>query len=92
MTSSPLGRRRARRAVPDLLRENAVFRSYWGAHTVSLFGDQISMLALPLVAVLALDADAAQMDYLTAMALAPNLLLALTAAPGSTGAGSDAGR
>ncbi len=50
------------------------------------------MLALPLVAVLALDADAAQMDYLTAMALAPNLLLALTAAPGSTGAGSDAGR
>ncbi len=35
------------------------------------------MLALPLVAVLALDADAAQMGYLTAMALAPNLLLAL---------------
>ena len=77
MTSSPLGRRRARRAVPDLLRDNAVFRSYWGAHTVSLFGDQISMLALPLVAVLALDADAAQMGYLSAMALAPNLLLAL---------------
>ena len=77
MTLAPLGRRRARRAVPDLLRENAVFRSYWGAHTVSLFGDQISMLALPLVAVLSLDADAAQMGYLTAMALAPNLLLSL---------------
>jgi MFS family permease len=77
VTSSPLGGRRARRAVPDLLRKNVVFRSYWGAHTVSLFGDQISALALPLVAVLALDADAAQMGYLTAMALAPNLLLAL---------------
>ncbi len=77
MTSPPVERRRARRAVPGLLRENAVFRSYWGAHTVSLFGDQISMLALPLAAVLVLDADAAQMGYLTAMALAPNLLLAL---------------
>ena len=39
--------------VPRLLRESTVFRRYWGAHTVSLFGDQVSMLALPLVAVLA---------------------------------------
>jgi MFS family permease len=69
----------AGRAVPDLLRENRVFRMYWGAHTVSLFGDQVSFLALPLVAVLALDADAVQMGYLTAIALAPNLLLALHA-------------
>ena len=69
----------ARRAVPDLLRENRVFRTYWGAHTVSLFGDQVSFLALPLVAVLVLDADAAQMGYLTAVALAPYLLLALHA-------------
>ncbi len=64
----------ARGPVPWLLRESGVFRHYWGAHTVSLFGDQISLLALPLVAVLALDASATQMGYLTAAALAPNLL------------------
>jgi MFS family permease len=79
MTSTPCARRGVRPAVPRLLRENVVFRSYWGAHTVSLLGDQISTLALPLVAVLALDADAVQMGYLTALALAPNLLLALHA-------------
>jgi len=64
---------------PALLRESTTFRRYWGAHTVSMFGDQISMLALPLVAVLTLDASAAQMGYLTALALAPNLLLSLHA-------------
>ena len=79
MTPAPFGAGRVRRAVPRLLREGEVFRSYWGAHTISLFGDQVSLLALPLVAVLALDADAAQMGYLTAFALAPNLLLALHA-------------
>ena len=67
------------RSIPRLLRESAVFRSYWGAHTVSLFGDQISLLAIPLVAVLTLDASAAEMGYLTAVALAPNLLFALHA-------------
>jgi MFS family permease len=79
MTSASVAGGRMRRAVPRLLRENRTFTSYWGAHTVSLFGDQVSLLALPLVAVLALDADAAQMGYLTALALAPNLLLALHA-------------
>jgi len=68
-----------RLSVPHLLRANATFRSYWGAHTVSLFGDQISLLAIPLVAVLTLDASAADMGYLTAVALAPNLLFALHA-------------
>jgi MFS family permease len=70
---------RADRVVPRLLRESVVFRRYWSAHTVSLLGDQVSLLALPLVAVLVLDADAAQMGYLTAFALAPNLLFALHA-------------
>jgi MFS family permease len=71
--------RRARLSMPRLLRGSAVFRSYWGAHTVSLFGDQVSLLAIPLVAVLTLDASAADMGYLTAVALAPNLLFALHA-------------
>ena len=69
---------RSRLHVPELLRE-VVFRRYWSAHTVSLLGDQITLLALPLVAVLALDASAAQMGYLTATALLPNLLFALHA-------------
>lgn len=79
MSTASFAAKRVSGAVPSLLRENRVFRSYWGAHTVSLFGDQVSLLALPLVAVLALDAGAAQMGYLTAIALAPNLLLALHA-------------
>src|SRR6185312_8143218 len=72
-------RPRRRLSVPHLLRGNATFRSYWGAHTVSLFGDQITLLAIPLVAVLSLDASAREMGYLTAVALAPNLLFALHA-------------
>jgi len=63
--------------TPALLRENAPFRRFWAGETISLFGDQVSLIAFPLVAVLALHAHAAQMGYLTAAALAPNLLFAL---------------
>src|SRR3954468_18817208 len=45
--------RRAVMRVPPLLRENAGFRRFWCSQTVSLAGDHVSMLALPLVAVLA---------------------------------------
>jgi len=68
-----------RRLVPALLRENVAFRRFWSGQTISLFGDQISLLALPLVAVLVLHADAAEMGYLTAVGLAPNLLFSLHA-------------
>ncbi|MDG4788573.1 MFS transporter [Micromonospora sp. WMMD1102] len=67
---------RQRRGVPALLRQ-AQFRRYWSAQTVSLFGDQISALALPLLAVLGTDAGPAEMGYLTAAALLPNLLFSL---------------
>ena len=63
---------------PRLLRE-AAFRRYWSAQTVSLFGDQVSSLAVPLVAVLSTGAGAAQMGYLTAAGLVPNLLFSLPA-------------
>ncbi|WBB71000.1 MFS transporter [Micromonospora sp. WMMD812] len=56
-----------------------MFRRYWSAQTVSYFGDEISTLALPLLAVLITDAGPAQMGYLTAAALAPNLLFSLVA-------------
>ena len=51
-------------------RENATFRRFWAAQTISLFGDQVTLLALPLSAVLVLDAGPAEMGYLTAAGLA----------------------
>jgi MFS family permease len=65
--------------IPPLLHENAVFRRFWLGQTISLFGDQVSLIAVPLVAVLVLDANAAQMGYLIAAELIPNLLFALHA-------------
>src|SRR5919197_3776100 len=67
------------RLLSPLLRENRDFRRVWGGHTVSLFGDQITLIALPLAAVLVLHAHAAQMGYLMAAELAPNLLFSLHA-------------
>jgi MFS family permease len=55
------------------------FRKFWLGQTISLFGDQITYIALPLTAVLVLDADAAQMGYLGAAALLPHLFFALPA-------------
>jgi MFS family permease len=55
------------------------FRWLWLGQSVSLVGDQITLIALPLVGVLALDASPAQMGYLAAAGLAPNLLFALHA-------------
>lgn len=61
-----------------LLRERD-FRNFWLGETISLLGDQISLIALPLAAVLVLDAGPADMGYLTAAGLAPHLLLSLPA-------------
>jgi MFS family permease len=65
--------------TPVLLRAHPGFRRFWAGQTVSLIGDQITLIALPLVAVLSLDASAAEMGYLTAAALAPALLFSLHA-------------
>jgi MFS family permease len=74
--TSALPRRRLRRPAVLGLRE---FRRFWIGETVSLFGDQVTLIALPLVGVLALHASAAQMGFLGAAALAPNLLFSLHA-------------
>jgi MFS family permease len=65
--------------VPPLLRESREFRRFFVGQSVSLVGDQITLIALPLVGVLVLHASAAQMGYLTAAGLAPNLLFSLHA-------------
>jgi MFS family permease len=70
---------RARRSrIPVVLRERD-FRRFWMGETVSLFGDQITLIALPLTAVLALHASAAEMGYLTAAGIAPALFFSLHA-------------
>jgi MFS family permease len=67
-----------RSRLPSALRERD-FRRFWVGETVSLFGDQITLIALPLTAVLALDASPAQMGYLTAAGIAPALVFSLHA-------------
>lgn len=49
------------------------FRSFFVAHAISQFGDRISELAFPLLAVLVLDATPAQVSVLTALVWLPNL-------------------
>jgi MFS family permease len=68
--------RRLRRPAVLHLRE---FRRFWIGETVSLFGDQITLIALPLVGVFALHASAAQMGFLGAALLLPNLFFSLHA-------------
>jgi MFS family permease len=55
------------------------FLKLWAGQSVSVLGDQVGALALPLVAVLVLDASAAEMGLLTAMVWLPHLLFALGA-------------
>lgn len=64
--------------APPLLRQPE-FLKLWAAQSISQIGDQITYLALPLVAVLTLDASAAQMGLLTAAELMPALLFSLMA-------------
>lgn len=65
--------------IPHLLRENVSFRRLFVGQSVSMFGDQVTGIALPLTAVLALHADAARMGVLTTLYLVPNLLFSLHA-------------
>jgi MFS family permease len=62
----------------DLLR-NATYRRLWTSILISSFGGQITMLALPLTAAVLLHATPSQMGVLTAMELAPFVLLSLPA-------------
>ncbi len=63
---------------PPLLKQPQ-FVKLWAGETISVFGDQVTVLALPLAAVLTLDASAFQMGVLTAVAWLPHLLLSLHA-------------
>ena len=67
------------RFFPRLLADAPDFRRLWLGQTISVFGDQITQLGLPLVAVLTLGADAGQMGTLTAVGVLPHLLFSLPA-------------
>lgn len=64
--------------IPPLLRQGP-FRNFWLGQTISVFGDQITLLALPIVAVLVLHAQPEDMALLTALGLLPHLLFSLPA-------------
>jgi MFS family permease len=50
------------------------FCHFWAGQSVSQFGDRITELALPLIAISALNASANQVAWLTALIWTPNLL------------------
>ncbi|TCM50192.1 MFS transporter [Kribbella sp. VKM Ac-2568] len=59
--------------TPTSLWRDRQFRTFWSAQGVSEFGDRISELALPLIAVTLLDASPSQVGFLTAAVWLPNL-------------------
>ncbi len=58
---------------------HADFLKLWAGQTVSQFGSQVTVLALPLTAALTLHASAANMGFLAAASTAPFLVLGLFA-------------
>jgi MFS family permease len=75
----PGQRRKARTIVAPTLGRNPDFLKLWGGETVSLFGAQVTSLAIPLTGALILGASPAQMGILSAAGFAPFLLLTLLA-------------
>ncbi|MEU0397506.1 MFS transporter [Streptomyces sp. NPDC006208] len=61
-------------ALPVSLWRDRRFRRFWAGQSISQFGDRITELALPLIAVGALHASANQVAWLTALIWTPNLL------------------
>ena len=66
-------------AVPDSVLRNADFVRLWIAETISQFGTQVSLLALPLIAVVLLDATAFQVALLGTIDFLPFILFSLPA-------------
>jgi MFS family permease len=60
-----------------LLRRHPAFRNLWLGQTISVFGDQITMIALPLVAIVTLDSGAFAVGVLAAAGWLPHLVLSL---------------
>ncbi len=61
----------------ETLRRNRDFMNLWISESISQIGSHVSLVALPLLAVLSLDASPAQMGFLSAAGTAPVLLIGL---------------
>jgi MFS family permease len=68
-----------RRPLPGGLWHHRDFRRLWAAETISVFGSQFTGLALPLVAVLLLDASPFAVSALVVIEFLPFILLAIPA-------------
>ena len=64
---------------PDDLLRDRVYRRLWLSILISSFGNQVTLLALPLIAALLLDATPTQMGLLTAIETLPFVLFSLPA-------------
>jgi MFS family permease len=60
-----------------LFKRDHDFRWFWGGNTISVFGTQITAVALPLVAVLTLHAGAGAVAAISTCAFLPNVLFPL---------------
>ncbi|MFF1648565.1 MFS transporter [Streptomyces sp. NPDC058240] len=65
------------RPVPSGLWRDADFRSLWAGQTASQLGEHASLVILPLIAVLTLEADAGRLGVLRAVGQTPVLLFSL---------------
>ena len=70
---------RPREEAPPPLTRQPLFVRFWIGQSISVFGDQISALAIPLTAILALDASALEVGILASLAWLPHLLFSLPA-------------
>lgn len=70
----------ARRVNPVETFPNGGFRALWAAIGVSQAGSAVSLVAIPLIAAITLHAGPGQMAWLTAMTVAPGLLVSVPAA------------
>ncbi|ACU73359.1 major facilitator superfamily MFS_1 [Catenulispora acidiphila DSM 44928] len=66
------------RRIPAVLQRRD-FRRFWLGHSVSLVGDEVHRIAMPLAAVLLFGAGATAMSWLTAAPMIPALLLSIPA-------------
>jgi MFS family permease len=77
MTSETIGEVSAEASADRSLRRNADFVNLWIAETISQAGSQVSLVALPLLAIYVLDAAPSQMGFLAAAGTAPFLFIGL---------------
>jgi MFS family permease len=63
--------------APDDLLRDPPYRRLWTSILISSFGNQVTMLAIPLTAAVMLQASSAQMSYIQSMELLPFVLLSL---------------